>query len=134
MRTGDFNIKPGDTSYDVITKGKIQDGTSPAEIPKIPHGSKWVAKLKRPLRSAYMTSHGSEPDFTNFAHTSPSEEPFIDCLDYIFISDEWQVPCRSAGPPSLFLLLLLLASASQHLCLFRGCRWLTLPSFPTGTQ
>ena len=70
MPTGDFNVKPGDTSYDVITKGQIQAGADPMEIPKIPHGSKWVAKLNRPLRSAYMIAHGSEPDFTNYAHTS----------------------------------------------------------------
>lgn len=93
IRAGDFNTKPGDTSYNVITKGQIQDDTDPADIPNIPYGSKWVAKLDRPLRSAYMISHGSEPDFTNFAQTSLSEGTFIDCLDYIFVSDEWKVHC-----------------------------------------
>lgn len=35
---------------------------------------------------------GREPTFTNFAWSQfNTDEPFVGTLDYIFISDEWQV-------------------------------------------
>jgi 2',5'-phosphodiesterase len=38
-----------------------------------------------PLKSAYFTKYGREPDFTNYAKVK--EDPtFIDTLDYIFYS------------------------------------------------
>ena len=39
---------------------------------------------------------GSEPNFTNYAQAK-DQEPFIDCLDYIFISQE----CRALGVKKL---------------------------------
>ena len=35
---------------------------------------------------------GKEPSFTNFAWSSfNKEEPFVGTLDYVFVSDEWEV-------------------------------------------
>jgi mRNA deadenylase 3'-5' endonuclease subunit Ccr4 len=48
----------------------------------------------QPMRSAYaVRQDGKEPDFTNYAARSADEEPFIDTLDYIFLSDDdkWAV-------------------------------------------
>lgn len=50
----------------------------------------WTPSLETPLRSAYNTSLGSEPDFTNYAKIA-SEPPFIETLDYIFYSPDWTV-------------------------------------------
>ena len=49
----------------------------------------WKPTMK-PMRSAYAVKEGSEPDFTNYAQSKESE-PFIDTLDFIFLSEEWQV-------------------------------------------
>jgi endonuclease/exonuclease/phosphatase family metal-dependent hydrolase len=43
-----------------------------------------------PMRSAYKESLGTEPDFTNWAQVR-DQEPFIDTLDYIFLSQHWKV-------------------------------------------
>lgn len=50
----------------------------------------WTPTLQTPLRSAYNTSQGSEPDFTNYAQIQ-SQPVFIETLDYIFHSPEWIV-------------------------------------------
>lgn len=43
-----------------------------------------------PLRSAYAVMNGAEPDFTNYAKVR--DDPiFIETLDYMFLSDEWNV-------------------------------------------
>jgi mRNA deadenylase 3'-5' endonuclease subunit Ccr4 len=42
------------------------------------------------MRSAYADYLKTEPDFTNYARTG-EKEPFIDTLDYIFVSKEWTV-------------------------------------------
>ena len=41
------------------------------------------------MRSAYAVA-GKEPDFTNYARVQ-EDEPFIDTLDYIFVSEDWNV-------------------------------------------
>lgn len=42
------------------------------------------------MRSAYKTKLGFEPEFTNYAKVM-NDEPFIDTLDYIFLSPQWSV-------------------------------------------
>jgi mRNA deadenylase 3'-5' endonuclease subunit Ccr4 len=42
-----------------------------------------------PMRSAYAEDNG-EPNFSNYARVK-EDDPFIDTLDYIFISPEWKV-------------------------------------------
>ena len=50
----------------------------------------WIPTSTK-IRSAYAVQNdGKEPDFTNYAQTRDSE-PFIDTLDFIFLSDEWSV-------------------------------------------
>jgi len=87
---GDWNIKPGDSSYRLLTTGKMDKGAPEWPTPKF--GSEW-APTATGMRSAYaVASHDgkTEPDFTNYARVK-EEEPFIDTLDYLFLSDEWQV-------------------------------------------
>ena len=44
------------------------------------------------MRSAYFELNGEEPEFTNNAHNGAmNAEPFIGTLDYIFLSDGWNV-------------------------------------------
>ena len=44
----------------------------------------------KPMRSAYAVKNGGEPDFTNYAQQRGGE-PFIETLDYIFLSEQWDV-------------------------------------------
>jgi len=92
---GDWNFKPGDHQYKMVTTGAIGRGC-PA-YPVLADGDRWQPRLRLPMRSAYCAAHGAEPDFTNFAQTAGEEEPFIDTLDYIFCSPHVEV----AGAPRL---------------------------------
>lgn len=83
---GDWNIKPDGASYELMTTGKMDVGHP--ERPDTKHGMNWEPTAK-PLRSAYAVC-GGEPDFTNYARVK-EQDPFIDTLDYIFVSDEWKV-------------------------------------------
>jgi mRNA deadenylase 3'-5' endonuclease subunit Ccr4 len=84
---GDWNIKPDGSSYRLLTTGQMDKGDPEWPTPKF--GMSWEPSAQ-PMRSAYAASNGKEPDFTNFARIK-EQEPFIDTLDYIFLSDEWKV-------------------------------------------
>ncbi len=84
---GDWNIKPYSTSYQLLTTGLIDRGDP--EFPEPKFGMEWKPTAK-PMRSAYAESEHGEPDFTNYARVKENE-PFIDTLDYIFMSDEWRL-------------------------------------------
>jgi len=86
--SGDFNIKPGDPQYQLITTGSID----PASIayPEAKWGDTWQPSLSEPLRSAYAEAFGQEPDFTNYAKVG-NKNPFIHTLDYIWLSGAWKV-------------------------------------------
>jgi 2',5'-phosphodiesterase len=79
---GDWNIKPNSSSYRLLTTGQMDKGDPDWPSPK--HGMSWEPSAK-PMKSAYQIKDGSEPNFTNFARIR-DEEPFIDTLDYIFLS------------------------------------------------
>lgn len=74
------------------------------EYPTPQTGDSWEPTVAA-MKSAYASANGKEPDFTNYAQVL-DQEPFIDTLDYIFLSPEWAVkdvrplPHRSevAGP------------------------------------
>ena len=86
---GDFNLKPTDATYRMLT---TTEGLHPDDpcYPAPKNGYEWTVTDKTtPLRSAYAVC-GGEPDFTNYARVR-EDEPFIDTLDYIFVSAEWQV-------------------------------------------
>lgn len=104
---GDFNIKPADSSYEMILKGKIEPSNDDFP-PKCPDGTppeKWFPMPLVPMKSAYREVLGSEPDFTNFAKVENQPE-FIETLDYMFctqgvdIVDVIRLPHRQAvqGP------------------------------------
>lgn len=115
---GDWNIKPQDAAYQLLTTGTLA-----SDDPAFPEPAKSTRKATRDqvlqtwesritgMRSAYATLHdGKEPDFTNYAAPRAAfdegGEVFIDTLDYIFLSPEWtvkdmtQVPSRETvkGP------------------------------------
>jgi len=85
---GDFNFKPKDTCYNLMTTGQITED-DPAYPPKV-DGETWTPKVPCPLQSAYCQALGAEPDFTNYSQFK-DEPVFIDTLDYIFLSPEWTV-------------------------------------------
>lgn len=85
---GDWNIKPDGSSYRLLTTGKMDAGDPEWPTPK--YGMEWIPTSKA-MRSAYaVAGNGNEPDFTNYARIK-EDEPFIDTLDYIFLSEEWKV-------------------------------------------
>jgi len=84
---GDFNIKPYDSTYNLLTTGMMDYGHPNWPTPK--HGTEW-APSARPMRSAYAESKNGEPDFTNYSRVK-EQEPFIDTLDYVFVSHHWEI-------------------------------------------
>jgi len=100
ISVGDWNIKPSESVYRLLTTGEM-DVDDPFYPPE-KDGFCWTPSSK-PVRSAYaialaVSDHegatsapaGKEPDFTNYARVK-EDEPFIDTLDYVFISSEWNV-------------------------------------------
>jgi mRNA deadenylase 3'-5' endonuclease subunit Ccr4 len=84
---GDWNIKPEGSSYQLLTTGMMDKGDPEWPTPKF--GVEWEPTAK-PMRSAYADAEGKEPNFTNYARIR-EDPPFIDTLDYIFLSPEWSV-------------------------------------------
>ena len=84
---GDFNFSPEKAQYELMVKGKLSPLATDS-MPVFPSWweSTWTPTLKRGLRSAYKEHFGHEPDCTNYAYIEPGPDPFIDTLDYIFIS------------------------------------------------
>jgi len=89
--TGDFNLQPDSSMYELLTNGKYLSEESARE--SHPMGWKpfpedtWEIEFGHPLKSAYKEVHGAEPDFTNYAKNKDSpadEEGFIGTLDYLF--------------------------------------------------
>jgi 2',5'-phosphodiesterase len=89
---GDFNIKPGDAPYALITKGMLP-ATDPHMPPAAPHGDRWTPSLPKAMGSAYVMANGVEPEFTNLATNAWGGDTFCETLDYIFLSsgDGWKV-------------------------------------------
>jgi len=94
---GDFNIKPYDAAYALLTTGALEGAFAdrdPGPQPRAPAGGAFEATLEPPLVSAYAAA-GGEPAFTNFAYTKPmgaERDAFVETLDYIFCSPgDWAV-------------------------------------------
>jgi endonuclease/exonuclease/phosphatase family metal-dependent hydrolase len=84
---GDWNILPTSPHYQLAISA-----TLPKEDPSYPtpkFGVEWKPTTV-PMRSAYAEYQGKEPDFTNYAKVK-DDEPFIETLDYIFLSPHWSV-------------------------------------------
>jgi hypothetical protein len=87
---GDFNIKPTESVYRYLTTGTM-NAEDPAH-PGTKAGVSWKPSIREHVRSAYAVMQGKEPDFTNYALVqSKDKDPFIDTLDYIFLSPAWKV-------------------------------------------
>ena len=93
--SGDFNIKPSDPQYELITTGAIDPDS--VAYPEAKWGDTWQPSLSEPLRSAYQEAFGKEPDFTNYAKVG-NKDPFIHTLDYIWLSTAWKVKSAMALP------------------------------------
>lgn len=88
---GDFNLKPGDAGHTLITTGDLDE--SHEAYPVMPDGYKgepFDVKPAKKMESAYARVNGEEPNFTNNAQIK-DDEPFIDTLDYIFVTDDVEV-------------------------------------------
>jgi mRNA deadenylase 3'-5' endonuclease subunit Ccr4 len=99
---GDFNIHPKTISYKVLTNSFKFDN----KCKEIEDVSKSYLKIATDfndvanLRSAHQVFKGSEPAFTNVKLKNPTDdksEDFIECLDYIMISDNIEVKSVQVG-------------------------------------
>eukprot|EP00586_Coscinodiscus_wailesii_P012213 CAMPEP_0172500430 /NCGR_PEP_ID=MMETSP1066-20121228/138109_1 /TAXON_ID=671091 /ORGANISM="Coscinodiscus wailesii, Strain CCMP2513" /LENGTH=289 /DNA_ID=CAMNT_0013274651 /DNA_START=477 /DNA_END=1346 /DNA_ORIENTATION=- len=133
---GDFNILPDSPTYRLITSGVLDRAVESEDYPSAKWGMEWVSGISGAegwMRSAYAVKEGREPDFTNYAKIK-EDDPFIGTLDYIFISDEWDVlevdkiphrndvkgPLPNADEPSDHVLIaanLQITPNSQDVCL-----------------
>jgi len=93
---GDWNLKPTDHTYALLTTGKM-DPRLTDHYPAPPSGDDWTPNLRCAMRSAYKAAHGCEPDFTNYAQSMRDATPFVGCLDYVFCSPHLRV----VGAPAL---------------------------------
>lgn len=83
---GDFNFKPLDGVYSYLTTGNLDPNDQFFPTPPLHDPSfTWTPEILEPVKSAYASFDGKEPDFTNYARIR-EDEPFIDTLDYIFVS------------------------------------------------
>jgi len=85
--------RPDSLCYDLIVKGKL-DESHPEYAEGFPakqqHDDTDFEFKTAPLRSAYKEALGAEPDFTNNAQVQ-QQPPFVECLDYVFLSPHWKV-------------------------------------------
>lgn len=101
---GDFNIQPGDPTYNLIAHGTLP--SEHAQYPQAPPDEASDAEKAwlpgaMPMRSAYATASPLagqssspkelEPEFTNYAWTPWGGCQFCETLDYIWLSEEWGV-------------------------------------------
>lgn len=85
---GDFNTRPVHSCYKFLTTGQLDKTDSYHPRPK--SGVEWTP-TSEPMESACVAYLSKEPDFTNYAQAK-EDEPFIDTLDYIFLSQgQWLV-------------------------------------------
>jgi hypothetical protein len=105
---GDFNFKPGDAAYRLVTEGALDE--SDPHYPVAPAWEPWRPTLDA-MRSAYA-SLGGEPAYTNHTVSGMNPAPFTDTLDYIFYSggsasgggDHWEPLSVLPTPPSTELI------------------------------
>ena len=60
---GDFNFKPGDAAYRLVTRGQLE--ITDAAFPVVPEWERWAPTVDSPMQSAYALATGQEPEFTN---------------------------------------------------------------------
>ena len=87
---GDWNLRPADATYTLLTTGAMDPGLADG-YPDVPEGDRWLPRLRCAMRSAYGAARGAEPDVTNYAQSARDASPFIGCLDYVFVSPHLRV-------------------------------------------
>ena len=87
MLAGDFNIKPGDHAYEIMTTGQ---SSMPEKDMGECYPTLWKTLVHEPLRSAYKVKNKREPSWTCSSRT-PYGGDFTDTLDYILISKDVDV-------------------------------------------
>ena len=112
MLVGDFNFKPADPQYHLLTSGSI-DPEHPAHpfspvartanaaaVTNRGRGEQepeaWTPDLRFPFASAYAVCHGAEPETTNHAAIR-NDALFSETLDYVFFSPE-TIDVEAVGP------------------------------------
>jgi len=85
---GDFNVKPIDGSYELLTTNNLDENDVFYPIPY--EGTEYIVEPPARMVSCYKEVNGEEPDFTNYAKIK-DDEPFIDTLDYIFVTENIRV-------------------------------------------
>ncbi|CAF1068379.1 unnamed protein product [Rotaria sp. Silwood1] len=79
---GDFNIKPRDLCYQLLT----EKGDAKYNLPKSnTYEISYRPNHEQVLKSAYREKNGTEPVYTDFSHT-PHSPNFCETLDYIFFN------------------------------------------------
>ena len=63
-RATDFNTKPWDSAYELLTRGSL--AADNAHTPVLAADDPWIAEVE-PFVSAYVDASGAEPEFTNLA-------------------------------------------------------------------
>ena len=84
---GDWNFQPDSSMYSLVTTGSID--SSDSAFPELRVGDDWRPDVEQPMRSAYFVANGEEPEITNYAEFK--KERFSGTLDYVFISDQFDV-------------------------------------------
>ncbi|CAF1407238.1 unnamed protein product [Adineta steineri] len=79
---GDFNIKPRDICYKVLTEKDYTDYTFPKSNT---YEISYQPNTQQILKSAYREKNGTEPAYTNYAYTQNTPN-FCETLDYIFFN------------------------------------------------
>lgn len=110
IMVGDMNFQPGSAAYQLLTTGKLPECDLPAVLP-IANAWSPSPLPGGPLSSAYVQLNDVEPDFTNRAASSwgGRVDEFTGTLDYVFLSDHWNVqqvralPSLSSIDPTDFL-------------------------------
>lgn len=83
---GDFNIKPTEPVYAVLTAGGTATDILRAHGQSLPHDLQWDPALPVALVSAHVCSLGKEPAWTNSAVTPGTGGLFQETLDYMWLS------------------------------------------------
>ena len=95
---GDFNSSPSSDVYHFLSKGMLPKGSTALKPKSTAIPSMFPDGLRHSLSlsSAYTSMTGSEPSFTNLK--GPPEN-FMDCLDYVWHSQELLATAVLPTPP-----------------------------------
>ncbi|CAF3301344.1 unnamed protein product [Rotaria socialis] len=77
--SGDFNLKPYDVTYRILTEKGYDQNLPESYMYEI----SYRPNSERALKSAYLEKNGAEPVYTNFRDVAKSPN-FCETLDYIF--------------------------------------------------